>query len=68
MDDEVPWPRVCTMSPPVITLFPRRLISYAVFRVPFGPINNIAQTFEHPQAKARGITVEVDVSVVVSSY
>ncbi|KDQ11099.1 hypothetical protein BOTBODRAFT_35636 [Botryobasidium botryosum FD-172 SS1] len=28
--------------------------------VPFGPINNLAQTFDHPQAKARGITVEVD--------
>lgn len=28
--------------------------------VPHGPINNIAQTFDHPQAKARGITVEVE--------
>ncbi|KDQ62235.1 hypothetical protein JAAARDRAFT_30120 [Jaapia argillacea MUCL 33604] len=28
--------------------------------VPFGPINNIQQTFEHPQAVARGITVEVE--------
>ncbi|KIO25713.1 hypothetical protein M407DRAFT_75368 [Tulasnella calospora MUT 4182] len=28
--------------------------------VPFGPINNIQETFEHPQAKARGITVEVE--------
>ncbi|CAL1713047.1 unnamed protein product [Somion occarium] len=28
--------------------------------VPFGPINNIKQTFEHPQAIARGVTVEVD--------
>ncbi|KIJ28293.1 hypothetical protein M422DRAFT_235663 [Sphaerobolus stellatus SS14] len=28
--------------------------------VPFGPINNIRQTFEHPQAVARGIAVEVD--------
>lgn len=28
--------------------------------VPFGPINNIKQTFEHPQAVARGVTVEVD--------
>ncbi|KZT52469.1 CAIB/BAIF family enzyme [Calocera cornea HHB12733] len=28
--------------------------------VPFGPINNIQQTFEHPQAVARGITVDVE--------
>ncbi|KAF8513242.1 CAIB/BAIF family enzyme [Gautieria morchelliformis] len=28
--------------------------------VPFGPINNIAQTFQHPQAQARGVTVEVE--------
>ncbi|GLB38503.1 putative coA-transferase family III [Lyophyllum shimeji] len=28
--------------------------------VPFGPINNIQQTFEHPQAVARGVTVEVE--------
>ncbi|KAF9485865.1 CAIB/BAIF family enzyme [Pholiota conissans] len=28
--------------------------------VPFGPINNIEQTFNHPQAIARKVTVEVD--------
>ncbi|TEB39701.1 CAIB/BAIF family enzyme [Coprinellus micaceus] len=28
--------------------------------VPFGPINNIQQTFEHPQAVARRVTVEVE--------
>ncbi|KAF9561352.1 Hpt, histidine phosphotransferase protein [Agrocybe pediades] len=28
--------------------------------VPFGPINNIKQTFEHPQAIARKVTVEVE--------
>ncbi|KAI0051069.1 CAIB/BAIF family enzyme [Auriscalpium vulgare] len=28
--------------------------------VPFGPINNISQTFAHPQAQARGTVVEVD--------
>jgi len=28
--------------------------------VPFGPINNIKETFEHPQAIARGVIVEVD--------
>lgn len=28
--------------------------------VPFGPINNIEQTFAHPQALARKVTVEVD--------
>ncbi|KAI0306655.1 CAIB/BAIF family enzyme [Multifurca ochricompacta] len=28
--------------------------------VPFGPINNIQQTFEHPQAVARGVVVEVE--------
>ncbi|THV03821.1 CAIB/BAIF family enzyme [Dendrothele bispora CBS 962.96] len=27
---------------------------------PFGPLNNIKQTFEHPQAIARNVTVEVD--------
>lgn len=30
------------------------------YRVPFGPINDIKQTFEHPQVKARGLVVEVD--------
>jgi succinate--hydroxymethylglutarate CoA-transferase len=30
--------------------------------IPFGPINNIQQTFEHPQAVARGITTVMDVS------
>ncbi|EJC97958.1 CAIB/BAIF family enzyme [Fomitiporia mediterranea MF3/22] len=28
--------------------------------IPFGPINNIQQTFEHPQAKARGVVVDVE--------
>ncbi|KAG8930121.1 hypothetical protein FRC02_004605 [Tulasnella sp. 418] len=28
--------------------------------VPFGPINNIQQTFDHPQAKARGVMIEVE--------
>jgi len=28
--------------------------------VPFGPINNIAETFEHPQAVARGVIMEID--------
>lgn len=28
--------------------------------VPFGPINNVAETFAHPQAKARGVVVEVE--------
>ncbi|TFK20005.1 CAIB/BAIF family enzyme [Coprinopsis marcescibilis] len=28
--------------------------------IPFGPINNIQQTFEHPQAIARQVTVEVE--------
>ncbi|KAF8523689.1 CoA-transferase family III domain-containing protein [Hysterangium stoloniferum] len=28
--------------------------------VPFGPINNIRQTFEHPQAVARGATIDVN--------
>jgi crotonobetainyl-CoA:carnitine CoA-transferase CaiB-like acyl-CoA transferase len=32
--------------------------------VPFGPINNIRQTFEHPQSQARGVTVEVDVRIL----
>jgi len=30
--------------------------------VPFGPINNLQQTFDHPQAIARGVAVEVKVS------
>lgn len=28
--------------------------------VPFGPINNMAETFAHPQAKAREVVVEVE--------
>lgn len=28
--------------------------------IPHGPINNIQQTFEHPQAIARGVVVEVE--------
>ncbi|KAH8114579.1 CAIB/BAIF family enzyme [Phellopilus nigrolimitatus] len=28
--------------------------------IPFGPINNIQQTFEHPQAVARGVVVEIE--------
>jgi succinate--hydroxymethylglutarate CoA-transferase len=36
-------------------------------RVPFGPINNIKETFEHPQAKARSIVVEVEVGFPVFS-
>ena len=32
--------------------------------VPFGPINNIEQTFKHPQAVARGVVVEVQVKVI----
>ncbi|KAF8275083.1 CAIB/BAIF family enzyme [Lactarius quietus] len=28
--------------------------------IPYGPINNIQQTFEHPQAVARGVVVEVE--------
>ncbi|KIM88994.1 hypothetical protein PILCRDRAFT_61406 [Piloderma croceum F 1598] len=28
--------------------------------VPFGPINNIRETFEHPQAIARGAIIEID--------
>jgi succinate---hydroxymethylglutarate CoA-transferase len=35
--------------------------------IPFGPINNIQQTFEHPQAVARGTVVEVEVTVTTSS-
>lgn len=31
--------------------------------IPFGPINNIGQTFAHPQAIAREMTVEIDVRV-----
>ncbi len=33
--------------------------------VPFGPINNIQQTFNHPQAVARGVVVEVEVKITV---
>jgi len=32
-------------------------------RVPFGPINNIAETFSHPQATAREVVVEVEVTL-----
>jgi succinate--hydroxymethylglutarate CoA-transferase len=31
-----------------------------IYSVPFGPINDIEQTFDHPQVKARGLVVEVD--------
>jgi crotonobetainyl-CoA:carnitine CoA-transferase CaiB-like acyl-CoA transferase len=34
-----------------------------VSSVPFGPINNIQQTFNHPQAVARGVVVEVEVKI-----
>jgi succinate--hydroxymethylglutarate CoA-transferase len=33
--------------------------------VPYGPINNIQQTFEHPQAIARGVVVEIEVRTPV---
>ncbi|KAJ7075850.1 CAIB/BAIF family enzyme [Mycena belliarum] len=36
------------------------LAQFTGLGVPFGPINNIQQTFEHPQAVARGVTVEVE--------
>ena|ERR1700722_4597512 len=32
-------------------------------RIPHGPINNIQQTSEHPQATAREVVIEVDVSI-----
>jgi crotonobetainyl-CoA:carnitine CoA-transferase CaiB-like acyl-CoA transferase len=38
-----------------------------VSSVPFGPINNIQQTFNHPQAIARGVVVEVEVNITVHS-
>ncbi|KAJ7432350.1 CAIB/BAIF family enzyme [Mycena latifolia] len=36
------------------------LAQFTGLGVPFGPINNIQQTFAHPQAVARGVTVEVE--------
>ena len=36
-----------------------------VSSVPFGPINNIQQTFNHPQAVARDVVVEVEVKITV---
>ena len=33
--------------------------------MPFGPINNVQQTFNHPQAVARGVVVEVEVKITV---
>ncbi len=39
-----------------------------VSSVPFGPINNIQQTFNHPQAVARGMVVEVEVKITVRSH
>lgn len=32
----------------------------ASVRFSFGPINNIAQTFEHPQSVARGVVTEIE--------
>jgi len=37
------------------------IVQFTGLGVPFGPINNIQETFEHPQAIARGAIVEVDV-------
>lgn len=31
-----------------------------IIRVPFGPINNISQTFDHPQVKARELVIEIE--------
>jgi len=36
------------------------LKAFSGLGVPFGPINNLKQTFEHPQAVARGTAVEVE--------
>ncbi|KXN88152.1 Succinate--hydroxymethylglutarate CoA-transferase [Leucoagaricus sp. SymC.cos] len=36
------------------------LEKFAGLGIPFGPINNIQQTFEHPQAIARQVTVDVE--------
>ena len=36
-----------------------------VSSVPFGPINNIQQTFNHPQVVAQGVVVEVEVEITV---
>jgi len=33
----------------------------ASLSVPFGPINNIAETFSHPQSMAREVVIEVEV-------
>jgi hypothetical protein len=32
---------------------------------PFGPIDNTQQTFNHPQAVARGLVVEVEVKIII---
>ncbi|ETW82040.1 hypothetical protein HETIRDRAFT_427231 [Heterobasidion irregulare TC 32-1] len=37
-----------------------KFIGLGVGRIPFGPINNIKQTFEHPQGKARNVVVEIE--------
>lgn len=37
-----------------------------LYSIPFGPINNIQETFKHPQAIARGSILEVDVCVVIA--
>ncbi|KAI5117242.1 hypothetical protein M0805_001560 [Coniferiporia weirii] len=36
------------------------LCEFTGLGIPFGPINNIQQTFGHPQAKARDVVVNVD--------
>lgn len=43
-------------------------IRFLASSVPFGPINNIKETFEHPQAVARGAVVEVDVSFYLEHF
>lgn len=54
---EIDWERVGHLSLNAIG----HLLSGLIARLPFAPINNIAQTFAHPQALARQVYQEVEV-------
>src|SRR5256885_10269456 len=54
--------------PPRSTLFPYTTLfrSLEAAGVPNGPINDVAQVFEEPQVRARGIRIELDHSAARS--
>jgi crotonobetainyl-CoA:carnitine CoA-transferase CaiB-like acyl-CoA transferase len=59
LDKAIHWAWVRRSFRPIDTVTRSEIDSESV---PFGPINNIQETFEHPQAIARGAIIEIDVS------